>query len=180
VIFQAFTGTSYAVLQFRYGERKAIVEAEDWEGPAYESCRQAAWACKAFETVRRRTDLSFKHHAEVAALPPSDADALLDWCWQIPIWVFSNHFARMRLRFPLLCSPQTARVERSTEMPQAEWNRITIPEDGAIVYVLAQDNRGQYVIPFPVVFRDDSWWNACTGEELDTFIAGWRPADNVE
>jgi len=25
-------------------------------------------------------DLSFKHHAEVASLPPDEADALLDWC----------------------------------------------------------------------------------------------------
>jgi len=39
---------------------------------------------------------------------------------------------------------------------------------------------GQYEIPFPVVFRDDSWWNLRTGEELDTFVAGWRRADNVE
>jgi hypothetical protein len=29
----------------------------------------------------------------------------------------------------------------------------TAPEDGATVYVLAADNIGQYVIPFPVVFR---------------------------
>ena len=28
----------------------------------------------------------------------------------------------------------------------------TAPEEGATVYVLAADNRGQYVIPFPVVF----------------------------
>ena len=40
----------------------------------------------------------------------------------------------------------------------------TAPEEGAIVYVLAKDDRGQYVIPFPVVFRDDSWWNAHTGK----------------
>ena len=31
------------------------------------------------------------------------------------------------------------------------------------------------MLPFPVIFRDDTWWNASTGEELDTFIAGWRP-----
>ena len=65
-------------------------------------------------------------------------------------------------------------------MAQSKWNSKTAPEEGAIVYVLAADNRGQYVIPFAVVFRDDSWWNACTGEELDTFVVGWRPADNVE
>ena len=65
-------------------------------------------------------------------------------------------------------------------MPEAEWNSTTTPEVGSTVYVLAADNIGQYVIPFPVVFRDDSWWNARTGEELDAFIAGWRPADNGE
>ena len=43
--------------------------------------------------------------------------------------------------------------------------------------MLAADDRRQYVIPFPVVFRDDSWWYAQTGEELDAFIAGWRPRD---
>ena len=63
-------------------------------------------------------------------------------------------------------------------MAETEWNSTTAPEEGA--YVLAMDNLGQYVIPFPVVFRDDNWWNAHTGEELDAFIAGWRLADNVE
>ncbi len=65
-------------------------------------------------------------------------------------------------------------------MPEVKWNSTTAPEEGATVYVLALDNIGKYEIPFPVVFRNDSWWNACTGEELDTFIAGWRPAGNVE
>ena len=65
-------------------------------------------------------------------------------------------------------------------MPEPEWNSTTTPEEGATVYVLALDNIGQYEIPFPVVFRNDSWWNARTGEELDAFTAGCRPADNVE
>ena len=43
-------------------------------------------------------------------------------------------------------------------MPGTEWNSTTTPEEGTIVYVLAADNIGQYEIPFPVVFRDDSWW----------------------
>ncbi len=61
-------------------------------------------------------------------------------------------------------------------MPEAEWNSKTVPEEGSIVHVLAADSRGQYLVPFPVIFRDDTWWNACTGEELDTFIVAWRPA----
>ena len=60
-------------------------------------------------------------------------------------------------------------------MPEMAWNSTTPPKEGAIVYVLAADDIGQYVIPFPLLFRDDSWWNPQTGEELDTFISGWRP-----
>jgi hypothetical protein len=68
----------------RYGERKAIVEAEDWEGPDFQTCANAASVCRSFETSRRRELLSFRHHAEVAALPPDEADALLDWCAETP------------------------------------------------------------------------------------------------
>ena len=64
-----------AELETRYGERKAIVEAEDWEGPAYQSCRDAAYVAASFELSRRRDNLTFKHHREVAALPPNEADA---------------------------------------------------------------------------------------------------------
>jgi hypothetical protein len=49
---------------------KASVEAEDWEAPGYQSRVDAGNECKKFETKRRRLDLSFNHHHEVAALPP--------------------------------------------------------------------------------------------------------------
>ncbi len=48
-------------------------------GPAYESCRAAARVARDFETSRRRDLLSFQHHRELAALPPDEAEALLDW-----------------------------------------------------------------------------------------------------
>jgi N6-adenosine-specific RNA methylase IME4 len=72
-------GDWWAFGEARYGQRKAIVEAEDWEGPAYQTCRDAAWISEAFALSRRRDNLSFGHHKEVAALPPDEADALLDW-----------------------------------------------------------------------------------------------------
>lgn len=62
------------------GEHKAIVEAENWEGPSFEVCMNAGRVARAFETSRRREVLSFKHHHEVAALPADEADAPLDWC----------------------------------------------------------------------------------------------------
>lgn len=63
----------------RYGERKAIVEDDAWDGPDYGSCRNAASVAGKFEVSRRRDSLTFNHHAEVASLPPDEADALLDW-----------------------------------------------------------------------------------------------------
>ncbi len=65
-------------------------------------------------------------------------------------------------------------------MSKPEWNSETPPDEGDVVYVLAADNRGQYRIPFPVLFRDDRWWNAHTGEELEAVIVGWRPITKTE
>ena len=45
----------------------AIVEAEGWEGPAFQTCVNAANVAEKFETNRRRLDLSFSHHAGAAA-----------------------------------------------------------------------------------------------------------------
>lgn len=70
-------GDWWAYGEHRYGDRKAIVEAPGWTGPSFQTCMNAALVCRAFETSRRREVLSFKHHAEVAALPPLEADRLL-------------------------------------------------------------------------------------------------------
>jgi N6-adenosine-specific RNA methylase IME4 len=72
-------GDWWAFGENRYGDRKAIVEADDWEGPAYQTCRNAASIAGAFELSRRRDNLSFSHHAEVVRRPPKEADRLLDW-----------------------------------------------------------------------------------------------------
>jgi hypothetical protein len=56
-----------------------------------------------------------------------------------------------------------------------EWIDTKAPAEGQKVYVRAQDLRGFYVIPFMVEFRNDGWFNPETGEELDCFIAGWKP-----
>jgi N6-adenosine-specific RNA methylase IME4 len=63
--------------EFRGG--REIVESETWEGPDYKTILNTAVVCKAVPISRRRDVLSFKHHVEVVALPPDQADALLDW-----------------------------------------------------------------------------------------------------
>lgn len=72
-------GDWWAYGEHQYGERKALVESDAWEGPAFETCRNAASVCRAFETSRRRDVLSFTHHRECAGLPPEEADRVLDW-----------------------------------------------------------------------------------------------------
>jgi len=65
--------------EHRYGDRKALVEGDDWQGPSFQTCMNTAAVATAFETSRRREVLSFSHHAEVAGLSAEEADDLLNW-----------------------------------------------------------------------------------------------------
>lgn len=57
---------------------KAIVTADDWEGPAYETCRHAANCCRSVPSGRRRPLVSFSHHLEVASVEDAaEQDRLL-------------------------------------------------------------------------------------------------------
>ncbi len=71
-----------------------------------------------------------------------------------------------------------AGIEGSKQMQV--WNSQTVPHDGAIVYVLSVDEIGRYELPFPVLFKDDKWLNASTRQELEAFVAAWRPATSVD
>ena len=65
-----------------WGDRGKVATSEEWKDaglPEYATCRNTGAVCEAFDFARRRANLDFKHHAEVAALPPAEADALLHW-----------------------------------------------------------------------------------------------------
>jgi hypothetical protein len=63
-----------------YGERafggryRTAVEATDLD---YQTLRNYAWVASSFPPHRRRGELSFQHHAEVAALPDAEQDLWL-------------------------------------------------------------------------------------------------------
>lgn len=62
--------------QTRYsGRYRQAVEAVGLE---YQTIRNYVWVARRFELSRRRTTLSFQHHAEVAALSDSEQDCWLD------------------------------------------------------------------------------------------------------
>ena len=50
----------------------------DLTGSVYDAVRKAGYVAERFPIERRRSNLSWSHHDVVAALPPEDADALLD------------------------------------------------------------------------------------------------------
>lgn len=65
----------------RYGEMSSQASRDmvrDRTGHALQTVKNAAWVADKIELSRRRDNVPFSHHAEVAALPVADADALLD------------------------------------------------------------------------------------------------------
>jgi hypothetical protein len=69
-------GDWWAFGDHRYGER-AKVAAERIFGYEFQSLADMASVSRAFETSRRREQVSFTHHREVASLPAEEADAIL-------------------------------------------------------------------------------------------------------
>lgn len=64
-----------------YGERRwgeMYRDALAATGQAYTTLQAAKWVAQRFELLRRRNNLTWSHHREVAALAPATADALLD------------------------------------------------------------------------------------------------------
>jgi N6-adenosine-specific RNA methylase IME4 len=65
---------------WNFGERKYGEKATQAleMGIAYETFRKFCWVSKTIESVRRRTDLSFSSHEEIASAPIEKQDELLD------------------------------------------------------------------------------------------------------
>lgn len=49
-----------------YGERKRVVESEDWDGPSFEVCRNAGYVARRIEASCRHDALPWSTHAELA------------------------------------------------------------------------------------------------------------------
>ncbi|MFD9735678.1 LmbU family transcriptional regulator [Umezawaea sp. NPDC059074] len=70
-----FTGDWLACGQVRYADQYR--EAAKAVGLEYQTVRNYAWVARRFPIERRRENLSFQHHAEVASLAPCEQDRLL-------------------------------------------------------------------------------------------------------
>jgi hypothetical protein len=68
----------------RYGEEKAYISKGKYDravaatGIPRRTLQQYSWVAGAYESSRRREDLTFRHHTEAAALPEPERSALLE------------------------------------------------------------------------------------------------------
>jgi hypothetical protein len=111
--FQWFVGDWWNYGCHRYGRRQQA--AEEW-GLCPQTCDNYGSVARRFHPYRRREDLPFSHHAEVAFLPEHEADDLLDWCadgraargrrWSIQA-LRQEKYRREQAKFP---PPTTRRI----------------------------------------------------------------------
>jgi hypothetical protein len=57
--------------------------------------------------------------------------------------------------------------------PSVEWNLGT-PDNSASVTAFSVARGVPYTLPFPVRYREGSWFNATTGDKLACDVRGWR------
>jgi hypothetical protein len=79
--------------QAAYGRRYR--EATEITGLDYQTLRNYAWVASRFQVSRRRDNLSFQHHAEVAALPEPDQET---WLLRASTFGWSRNELRRRIR----------------------------------------------------------------------------------
>jgi hypothetical protein len=84
----------------------SLVESDEWTGPAYKTCANAATVAEAFKSSRRRELLEFSHHVVLASLKlkPDLVDELLDWCramQSLIIIFFISYFCHICFQNPV-------------------------------------------------------------------------------
>ncbi|MFF1716499.1 LmbU family transcriptional regulator [Streptomyces sp. NPDC058268] len=87
-------------------------------GLQYQTLRNYAWISRRFEVHRRRSALSFQHHAELASLPVDEQDAWLDRTEQL-------RWTTKQLRNALRAQRQGPQQAVDTEATR----RLAVPDD---------------------------------------------------
>jgi hypothetical protein len=91
---------------------------DDWSGPDRHTLENYASVAKRFPHSRRREHVSFKHHAELAALDEKEQDEWLDWCASNHASVPKLRAERQRRAAALLPPKPPRRIEVTKVEPQ--------------------------------------------------------------
>ncbi|MDA0178740.1 LmbU family transcriptional regulator [Solirubrobacter phytolaccae] len=111
----------------RFGARyRSAIEATDLD---YQTLRNYAWVARNVDAPRRRDELSFQHHAEVASLPAPEQDL---WLHRAVMHGWSRNELRRRMRADRAADravPATVvRVEVSSDVAE-RWRRAAEAAD---------------------------------------------------
>lgn len=68
---------NFGLTAYKQSARK-IIEAPDWRGPSYGTCRNYASVCKKFPVSGRHDILPFTQHSELLKAPPAERQKLID------------------------------------------------------------------------------------------------------
>jgi hypothetical protein len=103
--------------QERYADRYR--QAIELAGLDYQTLRNYAWVARQFRWERRHEQLSFQHHAEVAALPPDEQDSWLSRAEQ-------HRWSRNQLRNHIR---ESRRLAGGGVADQAVMPRLSVPAE---------------------------------------------------
>lgn len=76
------------------------------------------------------------------------------------------------MNFPQICDDNAAQLSEIHEPRADDWRSDEAP-DGTRARVLASDRRGDYTLPFQVLFKSGAWINPSTREKLECRVVGW-------
>jgi len=149
-------GDWWAFGEHRYGERAAIVKGEDWEGPKFQTCMNAASVCRRFETSCRQEVVSFGFHQEIAAI---DDD---QWRLETLAWATNRKPTRLVLRQHV--KETKAHLAQGWTIDQSE--RKKLAEEGFCVVANMKDKTDTALIAwaeandrFVSIDRTTDWGN---------------------
>ncbi|WP_308013357.1 LmbU family transcriptional regulator [Streptomyces beigongshangae] len=90
-------------------------------GLQYQTLRNYAWVSRRFELHRRRSALSFQHHAELASMPVDDQETWLDRAERMK---WSTKQLRNAIRARRQLTPQETRTGAATRQLAVPDNRL--------------------------------------------------------
>ena len=97
----------------------------------YQTLRNYAWVARKFEVSRRRENLSFQHHQEVAALTVEEQERWLDRAAECG-WSKAELRRQLR-RGPAEAAADTFRTRLQFELAEDQWARWQRAADGDVI-----------------------------------------------
>jgi len=153
-----------------YGERKygeTYAQAVDTTGFDVQTLKNDAWVAEHIESSRRRDDLSFGHHAEVASLSPDKQD---EWLSLAEANKWPRAILRQKIRSARLANVNAVPGERTVRLLRGDMLTV-VPTIGFFDLVVTDP-------PYGVVPQYDSV-DPLEWDRFDNFLAEARAWLNV-